>query len=313
MISMSVDIGGIKLKNPVLTSSGTFGFGREYARFYDLSKLGGIVVKGLTLEPREGNKPPRVAETPAGMLNSVGLQNPGVEYFIKEELPFLREYDVAVIANIAGNTVEEYCRMAARLGSLVDGIELNISCPNVKEGGTAFGISSESVYNITRRVKEQCKVPLIVKLSPNVTDIKEIAEAAQEGGADAISLINTLLGMAIDINTRKPVLANTVGGLSGPAVKPVAVRMVWQAAQAVDIPIIGMGGICCWQDAVEFMLAGADAVSVGTANFINPYAPLEVLEGIEKYLIKNRFSNINELKGNLKIYGGDNKCLQKKE
>jgi len=301
MISMSVNIGGIKLKNPVLTSSGTFGFGREYSRFYDLSLLGGIVVKGLTLEPREGNKPPRIAETPAGMLNSVGLQNPGVEYFIEEELPFLRRYDIAIIANIAGNTVEEYCRMARRLGSLVDGIELNISCPNVKEGGAAFGISSESVYNITRRVKEQCKVPLIVKLSPNVADIKEIAAAAQEGGADAISLINTLLGMAIDINTRRPVLANIVGGLSGPAVKPVAVRMVWQAAQAVNIPVIGMGGIACWQDAIEFILAGADAVSIGTANFINPYAPMEVLEGIKNYLIKNQFSSINELKGNLKI------------
>ncbi|MEA4847759.1 MAG: dihydroorotate dehydrogenase, partial [Clostridiaceae bacterium] len=294
MISMKVDIGGIKLKNPVLTSSGTFGFGREYAGFYELDKLGGIVVKGLTLEPREGNKPPRIAETPAGMLNSIGLQNPGVEYFIEEELPFLRGYDVAVIANIAGNTVEEYCTMARRLGSCVDGIELNISCPNVKEGGVAFGTKAESVYNITRRVKEQCKVPLIVKLSPNVTDIKEIAAAAQEGGADALSLINTLLGMAIDINTRRPVLANTVGGLSGPAVKPVAVRMVWQAAQAVKIPIIGMGGISCWQDAVEFILAGADAVSIGTANFVNPYAPVEILDGIEKYLIKNQFRSINE-------------------
>lgn len=308
MISMNVNVGGIELKNPILTSSGTFGFGREYAKFYDLSKLGGIVVKGLTLQPREGNKPPRIAETPAGMLNSVGLQNPGVEYFIEEELPFLRGYDVAVIANIAGNTLEEYCMMAGRLGNCVDGIELNISCPNVKEGGVAFGVNSESVYNITKRVKAQCKVPLIVKLSPNVTDIKEIAEAAQEGGADALSLINTLLGMAIDINTRKPVLANNVGGLSGPAVKPVAVRMVWQAAQAVDIPIIGMGGISCWQDAVEFILAGADAVSIGTANFINPYAPMEILEGIEKYLIKNQYSSINELKGNLKTYGGDSKC-----
>lgn len=308
MINMNVDIGGIKLKNPVLTSSGTFGFGREYAKFYDLSRLGGIVVKGLTLEPREGNKTPRIAETPSGMLNSVGLQNPGVEYFIEEELPFLRGYDVAVIANIAGNTIEEYCMVAGRLGNCVDGIELNISCPNVKEGGAAFGTKPESVYNITRKVKEQCKVPLIVKLSPNVTDIKEIAEAAQEGGADALSLINTILGMAIDINTRKPVLANNVGGLSGPAVKPVAVRMVWQAAQAVDIPIIGMGGISCWQDAVEFILAGADAVSIGTANFINPHSPMKILEGIENYLIKNQFSSIYELKGNLKTYGGGSKC-----
>ncbi|MGI6586664.1 MAG: dihydroorotate dehydrogenase [Gracilibacteraceae bacterium] len=301
MINMSVDIGGINLKNPVLTASGTFGFGREYSGYYDLSKLGGIVVKGLTLEPREGNKPPRIAETPAGILNSVGLQNPGVEYFIKKELPFLREFDTAVIANIAGSTVEEYCIMAEKLGSLVDGIELNISCPNVKEGGAAFGVSAESVYNITRKVKEQCKVPLIVKLTPNVTDIKEIAVAALEGGADALSLINTLLGMAIDINSRKPILANAVGGLSGPAIKPVAVRMVWQVAQAVNIPIIGMGGIACWQDAIEFILAGADAVSVGTANFVNPYAPMEILEGIENYLINNQFGSINEIKGNIRL------------
>jgi len=301
MTDMRVDLAGIKLKNPVITASGTFGFGREYAKFYDLGKLGGIVVKGLTLEPREGNKPPRIAETPAGMLNSVGLQNPGVKYFIEKELPFLRQYDVAVIANIAGNTLEEYCKMAELLGGLVDGIELNISCPNVKEGGVAFGTKCDSVYNITKSVKAHCEVPLIVKLSPNVTDIKEIAAAAKAGGADAISLINTLLGMAIDINTRKPVLANTVGGLSGPAVKPVAVRMVWQAAQAVSIPIIGMGGISCFQDAVEFILAGADAVAIGTANFINPYTPLEILEGMKDYLIKNKFGSINELKGNIRI------------
>lgn len=300
MTDMRVDIGGIKLKNPVLTASGTFGFGREYAKLYDLSKLGGIVVKGLTLEPREGNKPPRIAETPGGMLNSVGLQNPGVKYFLDKELPFLRRYDMAVIANIAGNTIEDYCRITSILGSHVDGIELNISCPNVKEGGVAFGTKCESVYNITRSVKEQCEVPLIVKLSPNVTDIKEIAVAAQEGGADAVSLINTLLGMAIDITTRKPVLANVVGGLSGPAVKPVAVRMVWQVAQAVNIPVIGMGGISSWQDAVEFILAGADAVSIGTANFVNPYVPLEIVEGIKEYLIKNKFDSIYELKGNIK-------------
>jgi len=297
MISMNVNIGGIKLKNPVLTSSGTFGFGREYSKFYDLSMLGGIVVKGLTLEPREGNKPPRIAETPAGMLNSVGLQNPGVEYFIEKELPFLREYDVAVIANIAGNTVEEYCMMARRLGSLVDGIELNISCPNVKEGGAAFGISSESVYNITRRVKEQCKVPLIVKLSPNVADIKEIAAAAQEGGADAISLINTLLGMAIDINSRRPVLANNVGGLSGPAVKPVAVRMVWEAHDAVHIPIIGVGGISTADDAVEFMLAGATAVAVGTATFRNPMSMIEIIQGITDYLSEHGFRSVHDIVG----------------
>lgn len=298
-IDMRVNIAGIKMKNPVMTASGTFGFGREYARFYDLSRLGGIVVKGLTLEPREGNKPPRIAETSAGMLNSVGLQNPGVEFFMREELPFLRQYDVAVIANIAGNTVEEYCKMTEKLGSSVDGIELNISCPNVKEGGVAFGIKCDSVYNITRKVKEYCKVPLIVKLSPNVTDIREIASAAEEGGADAVSLINTLLGMAIDINTRKPILANVVGGLSGPAVKPVAVRMVWQVAQTVKIPVIGMGGISCWQDAVEFMLAGADAVSIGTANFVDPFVPLEVAEGIKCYMEKHKIDSISHLKGNM--------------
>lgn len=297
MIDMSVNIAGIKMKNPVMTASGTYGFGREYAKFYDLSRLGGIVVKGLTLEPREGNRPPRIAETPAGMLNSVGLQNPGVEYFLEEELPFLRRYDVAVIANIAGNTIEEYCRMTKRIGGRVDGIELNISCPNVKEGGVAFGTRCESVYNITRRVKELCEVPLIVKLSPNVTDIREIALAAQEGGADALSLINTLLGMSIDIKTRKPVLANVVGGLSGPAVKPVAVRMVWQVAQAVSIPVVGMGGISTWQDAVEFIIAGADVVSVGTANFVDPYAPLQIAEGIKDYVERNGFKSVGELKG----------------
>lgn len=301
MIDMSVNIAGIKMKNPVMTASGTYGFGREYAKFYDLSKLGGIVVKGLTLEPREGNKPPRIAETPAGMLNSVGLQNPGIEYFLKEELPFLRSYDVAVIANIAGNTVEEYCKMTSRIGGSVDGIELNISCPNVKEGGVAFGTKCESVYNITRRVKELCEVPLIVKLSPNVTDIKEIALAAQEGGADALSLINTLLGMSIDIKTRKPVLANVVGGLSGPAVKPVAVRMVWQVAQAVNIPVVGMGGISTWQDAVEFMLVGADAVSVGTANFVDAYTPLKIAEGVKDYVQRNGFKSAGELKGKVVV------------
>ena len=296
---ISVDIAGIKLKNPVLTASGTFGFGREYAGYYDLSKLGGIVVKGLTLEPREGNRPPRIAETPAGMLNSVGLQNPGVKYFLDKELPFMREYDVAVIANIAGNTVEEYCRMAEIIGRSVEGIELNISCPNVKEGGAAFGTRCESVHDISRRVKEYCEVPLIVKLSPNVTDIREIASAAEEGGADALSLINTLLGMAIDVKTRRPVLANIVGGLSGPAVKPVAVRMVWQVSQSVSIPVIGMGGISSWGDAGEFILAGATAVAVGTANFVNPFAPPEIVQGIRDYLVKNGFKSINEIKGNI--------------
>ena len=296
MLNLEVNIGGLKLKNPVMTASGTYGFGREYSEYYDLSKLGAVVVKGLTLQPREGNKVPRIAETPAGMLNSVGLQNPGIEAFLEQELPYLRKYDTAVIANIAGNTVEEYCQMAEKLGTHVDAIELNISCPNVKEGGVAFGTKCDSVYNITRSVKEYAKVPLIVKLSPNVTDIVEIALAAEEAGADCISLINTLLGMAIDINTRKPILANIVGGLSGPAVKPVAVRMVYQVAKAVNIPIIGMGGISSWQDAVEFILAGADAVAIGTYNFVNPKAPLEILEGIRLYMEKNGYNKLSEFK-----------------
>lgn len=297
MIDMKVDIGGLRLKNPVMVASGTFGFGREYSEFYDLSRLGAVVVKGLTLKPREGNRSPRIAETPSGILNSVGLQNPGVQVFLEQELPFLRQYDTAVIANIAGKTLEEYCEMAEALGSNVDAIELNISCPNVKEGGVAFGTKCDSVYNITKAVKSHCKVPLIVKLSPNVTDIVEIALAAETAGADSISLINTLLGMAIDIKSRKPVLANIVGGLSGPAVKPVALRMVWQVARSVKIPVIGMGGISSWEDAVEFILSGAGAVAIGSYNFINPLAPLEILAGLEYYMTKNSFEDIENFRG----------------
>lgn len=297
MLNMEVNIGGLRLKNPMMTASGTYGFGREYGEFYDLGKLGAVVAKGLTLKPREGNKAPRIAETPAGILNSVGLQNPGVEMFLEQELPFLRKYDTAVIANIAGNTIDEYCEMAEILGKQVDAIELNISCPNVKEGGVAFGTKCDSVYSITKSVKAYCKVPLIVKLSPNVTDIKEIALSAEEAGADCISLINTLLGMAIDVNTRKPIMANVVGGLSGPAVKPVAVRMVWQVAQAVKVPVIGMGGISSWQDAVEFILAGAAAVAVGTYNFVNPFAPIDILQGIEQYMQKNSFNSLEAFRG----------------
>lgn len=301
MPNMEVNIGALKLKNPVMTASGTFGFGREYNEFYNLSKLGAVVVKGLTLKPREGNRTPRIAETPAGILNSVGLQNPGIDAFLEHELPFLRQYDTKIIANIAGSTVEEYCEMAERLGPNVDAVELNISCPNVKEGGVAFGTKCESVYNITKSVKQHCKVPLIVKLSPNVTDITEIALAAEEAGADCLSLINTLLGMAIDINSRKPMLANVVGGLSGPAVKPVAVRMVWQVAQAVKVPVIGMGGISSWQDAVEFILAGANAIAIGTYNFINPYATIEILDGIQEYMKKNDYINIESLRGKILV------------
>lgn len=301
MNKLEVSIGSLKLKNPVMTASGTYGFGREYGEYYDISKLGAVVVKGLTLKPREGNKTPRIAETPAGILNSVGLQNPGVDAFLEQELPWLRQRDAVVIANIAGNTVEEYCQMADILGDQVDALELNISCPNVKEGGVAFGTKCDSVFNIVKTVKPYCQVPLIVKLSPNVTDIKEIAAAAEEAGADCLSLINTLLGMSIDIHTRKPVLANVVGGLSGPAVKPVALRMVYQVAETVNIPIIGMGGISSWQDAIEFILAGADAVAIGTYNFVNPLGCMEILNGIENYVNKLGISSISELKGQLQV------------
>lgn len=298
MIDMSVDIGGLKLKNPVMVSSGTFGFGREYSNFYDLSLLGGIAVKGLTLKPRKGNKSPRIAETAAGILNSVGLENPGIYSFIEKELPFLKKYDTAIIANISGNTVEEYSIMAKELGNSVDAIELNVSCPNVKEGGIAFGTKPELVYKVTDAVKKCCKTPLIVKLSPNVTDIAEMALAAENAGADCISLINTIVGMKIDIQNRRPYFDNIVAGLSGPAVKPIALRMVWQTAQKVKIPIIGMGGISTWEDAVEFLMAGSNAISVGTANFCNPYAPIEVLKGIERYMLENDLEKIQEIKIN---------------
>lgn len=295
-ISTAVNIAGLKMKNPVTVASGTFGFGREYGNFYDLSLLGGIMVKGLTLKPREGNPPPRIAETPSGILNSVGLQNPGIEYFMKEEIPFLRKHDVAIIANIAGHSIEENVAMAEILGTSVDAIELNVSCPNVKEGGIAFGTKCESLFAITEAVKKVAKVPLIVKLSPNVTDITEMAKTAESAGADALSLINTLLGMAIDINRKKPIMANIVGGLSGPAVKPVAIRMVWQVSKSVKVPIIGMGGLSTWEDGIEIMLAGADALSVGTANFSDPFAAVKMVAGIEGYMRNNGIKDIGELK-----------------
>lgn len=301
-INFSVEIGGLKLKNPVIAASGTFGFGREFAEYMDLNELGGISVKGLTLKPRQGNKPPRIAETPAGILNSVGLQNPGVEAFIQNEIPFLRKYDTAIIANIAGNTIEEYCEMAEILSaSDVDAIELNVSCPNVKAGCVAFGNSVAGISEITRRVKAYCKKPLIVKLTPNVTDIGEIAAAAEASGADAVSLINTILGMAIDIHKRRPVLANNAGGLSGPAVKPVAVRMVYETSRVVKIPVIGMGGIFKGDDAIEFMLAGASAVMVGTANFINPVACVDIKRGIESYLEMYNLSSVYDIIGKLQL------------
>lgn len=299
---MSVDIAGIKFNNPVIMASGTYGFGKEYSEYVDLNKLGGISVKGLTLKERKGNPPPRIAETPAGILNSVGLQNPGVGSFISESLPFLKKYDTRVIANIAGNTIEEYCEMAEILGdSDIDAIELNVSCPNVKAGCLAFGTTPAGIGEITKSVRKYCKQPLIVKLTPNVSDIKAIAKAAEAEGADCVSLINTILGMAIDINSRKPVLANNFGGLSGPAVKPVAVRMVYEVANSVKIPVIGMGGIQTAEDALEFLLAGASAVMVGTANFVDPAVSIKIIDGIEQYLNRYNFNSIYSIIGKVEL------------
>ena len=303
MADMKAKIAGVEFENPLIAASGTFGFGREYAEFYPLSTLGGISCKGLTLKERAGNPPPRIAETPGGMLNAVGLQNPGVDYFIEHELPWLREQGTRIIANIAGNTPEEYCEMAEKLSDTdVDMIELNISCPNVKQGGVQFGTSCAGVEGITSAVRGYCKKPLMVKLSPNVSDIGEIAAAAESGGADAISMINTLTGMRIDINTRRPIIHNNTGGLSGPALLPVAVRMVWQAAGRVKIPIVGMGGISKWQDAVELLLAGASALQIGTVFFSDPYAPVKILEGLQSYLDRNGIGSVTELTGQIRPY-----------
>ncbi len=300
--NMAIDLNGLKLNNPVMVSSGTFGFGREYSEYVDLNKIGAISVKGLTLEERQGNPVPRVVETPMGMINSVGLQNPGVHYFIKNELPFLKQYETKVIANINGNTMDEYCKITEILNNTqVDSLELNISCPNVKEGGVAFGRDPEKVFEITKKIKETTNKHLIVKLSPNVRDIKEVGQAAESAGADCLSLINTLLGMGIDIETQKPVLANVVGGLSGPAIKPVALRMVYEVSKAVEIPVIGMGGIMNYIDGVEFLLAGASAVSIGTGNFINPRAATDVSEGIENYLLRKAYKDIGEIVGSLLV------------
>ncbi|EGD47204.1 dihydroorotate dehydrogenase family protein [Ruminiclostridium papyrosolvens DSM 2782] len=301
-IDLSTNIAGVQFDNPVIMASGTYGFGKEYSEYVDLNQIGGISVKGLTLKERKGNKPPRIAETPAGILNSVGLQNPGVEVFIKEDLPFLKKYKTKIIANIAGNTIEEYCEMAEILGdSQVDAIEMNVSCPNVKAGCLAFGTSPKGIEEITSAVKKYCKQPLIVKLTPNVSDIKSIAMAAEGAGADCISLINTILGLAIDINKKKPILANNFGGLSGPAVKPIALRMVYEAAHSVKIPVIGMGGISSWEDAVEFILVGASAVMVGTANFVNPTIPIEIVNGIEKYLEHHGHTGLDEIIGKMDL------------
>ncbi|HEX3017324.1 MAG TPA: dihydroorotate dehydrogenase [Caproicibacter sp.] len=303
MANLKVSIAGVEFQTPVIAASGTFGFGREFSEFYNLSSLGGISCKGITLQERPGNPPPRITETPGGMLNSVGLQNPGVDHFIKIDLPWLKQQGTVVIANIAGNTPEDYCRMAEKLSDTsADMIELNISCPNVKQGGVQFGTTCAGVENITAAVRKHCKKPLMVKLSPNVSDIAEIASAAESAGADAISMINTLTGMRIDIRTRRPILHNNTGGLSGPAVFPVAVRMVWQAYQRVKIPIVGMGGVSTWQDAVELMLAGASAVQVGTALFSDPFVPVEIADGLNKYLDDNKIEDISDLTGKVQAW-----------
>ena len=301
MPDMKVNLAGVELKNPIVVASGTYGFGREYAQFYDLGELGGICAKGLTLHRREGNPAPRIAETPMGILNSVGLQNPGVDAFIEHELPFMRQYDTKVIANISGNTPEEYGIMCEKLSEAgVDMIEVNISCPNVKAGGLAYGTRPELAAEVTEMAKKHSTVPVMVKLSPNVTDITEIARAVEGAGADAVSLINTLRGMRIDINSRRPVLKMNTGGMSGPAVLPVAVRMVWEVAGAVNIPILGMGGVAKGEDAAQMMLAGATAVAVGTACFADPFAPVNVRDGLAAICDKQGLASVSELTGGVK-------------
>ncbi len=304
--NLEVEIAGIKLKNPVMTASGTFGYGEEFSPFIDLDKLGAMVLKGITLKPKMGNPPPRIIETPSGMLNAIGLQNVGVEVLIKEKLPYLQKFNTPVIINISGDTVEEYVELAGRLGEIsaemrIAGLEVNISCPNVKKGGMVWGTDTKATYKIMSSIRKATSLPLIVKLTPNVTDIKIIAQAAEEAGADALSLINTLVGMVVDIDSRRPKLSNVSGGLSGPAVKPVALWLVWQVSQTVNIPVIGIGGIIKVEDALEFIIAGARAIEIGTANFVNPRVTIEIIEGIEKYLIENNIKDVNELVGSMKI------------
>ncbi|MEA4976350.1 MAG: dihydroorotate dehydrogenase [Paludibacter sp.] len=303
MVDLKVNLGTIQLKNPVMTASGTFGYGTEYADFMDISRIGGIVVKGTTLRDRQGNAYPRMAETPSGMLNAVGLQNKGVDYFIDNIYPEIKDVNTSIFVNVSGSTVEDYIETAAKINELdkIPGIELNISCPNVKEGGMAFGTSCPSASQVVKAVRKVYSKELMVKLSPNVTSISEIAKAVEAEGADSVSLINTLLGMAIDAEKRKPVLSTVTGGLSGPAVKPVALCMVWQVAKSVKIPVVGMGGIMNARDAIEFLLAGASAVQIGTANFIDPTVSVKVLEGIETYLLQHNFSSVNEIIGALEL------------
>ncbi len=301
-MNLSVNICGVELKNPITTASGAFGFGHEYGKFYDLSELGGIGVKGLTPFERQGNIPPRIAETPQGILNSVGLQNPGIDAFIEKEIPFLRQFDTKIIANISGNTIEEYCSMVEKISDAdVDLIEINISCPNVKAGGMAFGTQTDMAGEVVREAKKYAKKPMIVKLSPNVTDIAEIARAVEANGADAVSLINTLLGMRINIENRKPILGNIMGGMSGPAVLPIAVRMVYQVRRAVSVPIIGMGGISTGADAIEMMMAGADALAVGTACFVDPYAPVKIIAEMKEYMQRHNIKDIKDIVNTVEV------------
>ena len=298
---MTVDIGGIQLQNPVMTASGTFGYGREFDHLIDLNRLGGIIVKGLSLLPTKGNPPPRIVETASGMINAIGLENVGIESFIAEKLPFLKDLNPPLMVNIYGKVEEEYSQLAARIDAVaaIDGIEVNISCPNVKAGGMAFGVDPQAAYDVIRAVRSQTSKLVIVKLSPNVTDITEIAAAVEEGGADCISMINTISAMAVDANTRKPKIANIIGGLSGPAIKPVALRMVWQVAQKTKLPIIGIGGIMTAEDALEFLITGATAIQVGTANFVNPHTTMDIIDGIEAFLSERGIDRLTDIVGTL--------------
>lgn len=298
-MNTQVTIAGVTFKNPVMTASGTFGSGMEYSEFVDLNRLGAVVTKGVANVPWPGNPTPRVAEVYGGMLNAIGLQNPGIDVFLERDIPFLKQYDTKIIVNVCGKTVEDYVEVAERLGEepSVSMLEINVSCPNVKEGAIAFGQKADALFHITKEIKAKAKQPIIMKLSPNVTDITEMAKAAEAAGADALSMINTITGMKIDIHKRKFAIANRTGGMSGPAIKPIAVRMVYQASHAVKIPIIGMGGIAAAEDAVEFMLAGASAVSVGAMNFVNPYATVEIAEGIEAYMERYGIENVSDLIG----------------
>ncbi|MCX7913725.1 MAG: dihydroorotate dehydrogenase [Thermodesulfovibrionales bacterium] len=301
--NLSIQIATLKLKNPVMTASGTFGYGEEYSEFFDVSRLGAIVVKGLSMKPKKGNPPPRIVETPAGLINSIGLQNIGIDHFLNEKLPLLLKFKTPIIVNFFGDTVDEFIKTAEILSTHkgIAALEMNVSCPNKEAGWRIFGTDPKILKEVVSRVRSATNLPLIVKLSPNVGDIASMAKIAQDGGADAVSLVNTFLAMAVDVKTRRPLLANIVGGLSGPAIKPIAVRMVWEVCKAVNIPVIGMGGIVTYKDALEFLIVGSKAIAVGTANFLNPFATIEILEGIEKYMVEEGITDINQLIGSLVI------------